>query len=273
MSFPPIFVVLKDENEMSGNKIEISGRLNKITRAWVQSVFTVREKIFLTPHYIRMKFAMTDDQLELFSNVQTGAHNKIFFAEGIRRTYTTRHIDFVEKELWIDFVAHGDNGPASAWANRTRSGDCIAIGMKEGRRPLFPEADDYLFVGDSTALPVIGAMLEQLPAGVSAQVIMEIPGKADELKLSSQARLAVSWVYNPQPEQGSNLAAIVRNMLLPSGNRFVFVAAEYDTAKELKSYFKNELLWPPETFSAMSYWKRGESEDQSSARRREERQG
>ncbi|UOE52864.1 siderophore-interacting protein [Mucilaginibacter sp. SMC90] len=241
-------------------------------RKGVQSVFTVKEKTFLTPHYIRVKFAMNDEQLELFSNVQTGGHNKLFFPDETRRTYTTRHIDFVEKELWVDFVAHGDNGPASAWANRTSPGDRLAIGMKEGRRPLFPEVDEYLFIGDSTALPVIGAMLEQLPANVQVQVIMEIPGKEDELKLCSEAHLATRWVYNSEPEQNSDLAALVRNMEFSGGNRFVFVAAEYDTAKNLKNYFRNELAWPSETFSVVSYWKRGESEDQSSAKRREERQ-
>ncbi|MFC0514784.1 siderophore-interacting protein [Mucilaginibacter angelicae] len=241
-------------------------------RKGVQSVFTVSEKTFLTPHYIRIKFAMTDEQLELFSNVQIGAHNKIFFPDDTRRTYTTRHIDFVEKELWIDFVAHGDNGPASAWANRTYAGDSLAIGMKEGRRPLFPEANEYMFIGDSTALPVIGAMLEQLPAGVAAKVIMEIPGKEDEMKLFSGARLDIRWVYNPQPEQTSDLAKIIRGMELPDENRFVFAAAEYNTVKDLKSYFRDELAWKSESYSVVSYWKRGESEDQSSAKRREERQ-
>jgi NADPH-dependent ferric siderophore reductase len=241
-------------------------------RKGVQSVFTVSEKTFLTPHYIRIKFAMTDEQLELFSNVQTGAHNKLLFPDDTRRTYTTRHIDFVERELWIDFVAHGDNGPASAWANHASPGDNLVIGMKEGRRPLFPEADEYMFIGDSTALPVIGAMLEQLPAGVPVSVIMEIPGKEDELKLYSGASLNIRWVYNPQPEQTSGLAEIVRNIELTDVNRFVFAAAEYHTVKNLRSYFRDELTWKPESYSVVSYWKRGESEDQSSAKRREERQ-
>ncbi|QEM09948.1 siderophore-interacting protein [Mucilaginibacter rubeus] len=241
-------------------------------RKAVKSVFTVREKVFLTPHYIRVKFVMTDEQLELFSNVQAGGHNKLLFDDDTRRTYTTRHIDFVEKELWVDFVAHGDNGPASAWANGARPGDHLAIAMKEGRRPLFPEAEEFLFIGDSTALPVIGAMLEQLPAGVKAQVIIEVFGKNDELKLSSPADLDIRWLYNAKPEEGSGLAEIAREAALPENKGFVFAAAEYDTAKDLKAYFKHELGWASDTFSVVSYWKRDESEDQSSAKRREERQ-
>jgi NADPH-dependent ferric siderophore reductase len=241
-------------------------------RKAVHSIFNVKEKLFLTPHYIRVKFAMTDEHLELFSNVQIGANNKIFFADDTRRTYTTRHIDFVEKELWIDFVAHGDNGPASAWANRAQPGDSLGIGMKEGRRPLFPEVDEYVLIGDSTALPVISVMLEQLSAGASARVIVEISGKEDELRLFSKARFDIQWVYNPHPEQNSNLAEIVRGMTVSDNKPFVFAAAEYHTVKNLKNYFRDELAWRSENYSIVSYWKRGESEDQSSAKRREERQ-
>lgn len=255
---------------MSTNEITLAGVRSR--GRGVQSVFTVLEKAFLTPHYIRVKFSMTDEQLELFSHVQIGGHNKLLLPGDVRRTYTTRHIDFIEKELWIDFVAHGDNGPASAWASSANPGDQLSIAMKEGRRSLFPEADCYLFIGDSTALPVIGAMLEQLPSGAQARVIMEVPSKADELKLYSEANLAVRWVHNSKPEEGSSLAAIVRETQIPGEHGFVFVAAEYDTVKALKHFFRDELGWKTERYNAVSYWKRGESEDQSSAKRREERQ-
>ena len=240
-------------------------------RKGIYSVFTVKEKTFLTPHYIRVKFDMTAEQMEQFRNVQIGGHNKIFITEYIKRTYTTRAIDYDQKELWIDFVAHRDNGPASAWARNAQRGDTLGIAMKEGIQTLFPEAKNYLFAGDHTALPVIGTMLEQLPAGVTVNVILEVPGKEDELPLFSKANLDVQWLHNERPDQDSRLAEKVLAAEPYEENQFVFLAAEYESAKVIKRHFKEKLNRPRKSYSVVSYWSKGKSEDQSSAIRREER--
>ncbi|WP_409416631.1 siderophore-interacting protein [Flavobacterium sp. PS2] len=265
--------------------------METIKKKGVRSVFTVKEKMFLTPHYIRIVFAMSDQQTELFKNVMIGDHNKIFLPvngtndivfpdehttnkESLSpvRTYTTQYINYKEKELFVDFVAHGDNGPASGWAIKAKAGDSLGIAMKESSRTILRDADKYLLIGDSTAIPVIGAMLEQLPEGVEADVILEVFGAEDEMFLSSKANLSIKWVHNPYPEKGSNLAEIVRKRILPTGNRFVFAAAEFSIIKNLRNYFKQEQNWLSSEYSAISYWKKGESEDQSSIQRKEERQ-
>jgi len=256
----------------------------------IRSVFNVKDKYFLSPHYIRVVFEMNAEQIDWFADAQAGANNKIFIPPvgsnqihfpddaladkenfATRRTYTTRHIDLKNKELWIDFVAHGDNGPASAWANKAKTGDVLGIAMKAGNRPLFPEADEYLFVGDSTALPVIAAMLSQIPAHVKVSAVVEVFGAEDEIVLSCAAALKSVWLHNLHPENGSELAEYVRKMDLPEGKRYVFFAGEAEIAKNLKEYFKGEQQWLPTDFSIVSYWKKGESEDQSDAERSKQR--
>lgn len=257
----------------------------------IRSVFTVKNKTFITPHYIRVVFEVTNEQLDLLANVKLGSNNKIFIPPKgmnviyftnkesvvlsellpVMRTYTNRRIDFEKRELSIDFVAHGDNGPASSWAQKAEAGDILGIGMKESVRDLVPHADEYLLVGDSTALPVIGCILEQLPKGANVKAILEVHGKKDEIALSSPANLSINWVHNEHPENGSNLAEIVKGMPLPEAKRFAFVAAEYDTVKKLRNYFK-ETNWDRSEFSASAYWKAGKTESQSASERREEKQ-
>ncbi|MFZ4928417.1 siderophore-interacting protein [Chryseobacterium sp. Mn2064] len=240
---------------------------NVMTTKKIRSVFNVKSKTFFTPHLIRVVFNIDDAQAELLAHVQSGSNNKIFIpsaenGEPLIRTYTNRKIDLIKRELTIDFVSHGDNGPASAWASKAKIGDSLEIGMKESSKPLVPEVDFYLFVGDATALPVICAIVEQLPSYVTAKVLLEVHGKEDELILCSAADLTVKWLYNSSPENGSMLADITRQIEFPSGisKKYVFIAAEYHTVHDLRDYFKKILEWDSHGLYACSYWRSGQAE-------------
>ncbi|WP_447608687.1 siderophore-interacting protein [Chryseobacterium sp. M5A1_1a] len=241
-----------------------------MTTKKIRSVFTVKNKKFLTPHLIRVVLDIDEDQKELLASVQSGSNNKIFIpadqekeSELIVRTYTNRKIDLENRELTIDFVSHGENGPASAWALHVNSGDSLEVGMKESTRPLVPDADFYLIVGDATALPVICAIVEQLPSYVTAKILLEVHGKEDEIMLCSAADISVEWLHNPQPEKGSLLAKLTQQTAIPSGilKKYIYIAAEYTTVRELRNHFKTILNWDPNGLYACSYWRAGQSED------------
>ena len=87
-----------------------------------------------------------------------------------RRRYTVRRWDVVRRALTIDFVVHGSEGVAGAWAASAAPGDCLVLeGPAGGYRPS-ASAGWHLMVGDESALPAIAASLESLPAGSVAVV-------------------------------------------------------------------------------------------------------
>ncbi|PWN59301.1 siderophore-interacting protein [Chryseobacterium viscerum] len=234
----------------------------------IRSVFTVKNKKELTPHLIRVIFQIDENQSELLAHVKSGSNNKIFIpaeegSDPLIRTYTNRKIDLEKRELTIDFVAHGDNGPASAWALKANTGDILEIGMKESTKPLVPDADFYLLAGDATALPVICAIAEQFPPYVSAKIVLEVAGEEDELILCSAADISVEWLHNPHPEKGSQLTEAVKSVPFPPGilKEYVYIAAEYRTVHELRTYFKTTLDWDPHGLYIGSYWKAGQAEN------------
>lgn len=263
---------------------------------FIQGEFKVSRKIYLTEHYIRVY--LTGDKVPLIQNTTIGINNKIaippkglnkvYFpefdeekgewlplADELRptiRTYTHRGIAIESNEIWIDFVAHGDEGPASAWAIAAQPGDALGVMMKNGKLELYAAAENYLLVGDATAIPVLGAILEDLPSTARGTCIIEVHGQADEQNLYTKAAINFIWLHNTHPDKGSELATQVKRLSLPTEKRFAYVAAEFTSVKEIRNYLRKEQDWQREELYAYSYWKSGVAEDKSATDRRAEKE-
>ncbi|RXZ46541.1 siderophore-interacting protein [Agromyces fucosus] len=118
------------------------------------------------------------------------------------RTYTIRATRPDLGELDVDFVAHGDSGPASRWIASAAVGDrMLVIGPDatseedSGGWEWNPGAARTLLIaGDETAVPAVGAILEQLPADARGAVFLEVPEAGDVLELRAPSGVAVHWL-------------------------------------------------------------------------------
>lgn len=264
-----------------------------------RKVFVLKNREYITPHYIRL--TVGGDDVEVFKDATVGVNNKVFIApKGCERvhlpefdfekrewapmdvsikptvrTYTHRGIDLEKKELYIDFVAHGDEGPASNFAINAAVGDEIGVAMGCDASELYPIANWYLLVGDATAIPVLGAILESLPEGVNVDAFIEVQSEEDIQQLNSQAEVNIQWIVNPTPGQNSVLAENVIEFVKSievNPSRFSYVAAEFSTVKMLRNFLRKECKWTKEELNAYSYWKFGKAESASEADRRAEKE-
>lgn len=262
----------------------------------IQAALKVSKKEYITPHYIRIY--LTGNEIKFFENTTVGVNNKILIPpigvnkihfpemdfetrqwkpqpkaiKPIIRTYTHRGIDVAKNEIWIDFVAHGDEGPASEWAINAKENDVLGVLMKGGKKELYKKADNYLLVGDATAIPVLSAILEDLPSTAKGDCIIEVHSKEDEQSLKTNAAINFTWLYNTTPQNGSQLATEVEKLKLPNNNRFAYVAAEFSTVKSLRHFLRKEQQWNTNELYAYSYWKSGVAEDESTKDRRKEKE-
>ncbi|ASZ12208.1 siderophore-interacting protein [Chitinophaga pendula] len=264
--------------------------------AIIQETLTVVRKYYVTPGMLRI--VLGGDGVSNFEGVQTGINNKIYIppvgadtiyfpsfehgawvypagkAKPDIRTYTLRALDLEKGEMHLEFVVHGDSGPASAWAIRAVPGDILGVAMKAKTAPLYPEADWYLLVGDQTALPVISVILETLPAHAKGIALIEVPGRAEEQEIRTQANdMIISWLHNPHPGTGTLLADMVQQVLLPDKtqqSRFIYAAAETASIKAIRHYLRKEQDVDSQELDAYAYWKYGVSEDRSSVERHQE---
>ncbi|WP_105420704.1 MULTISPECIES: siderophore-interacting protein [Neorhizobium] len=132
------------------------------------------------------------------------------------RTYTIRYLRADACEVDIDFVLHGDNGPASRWAAHADLGDPVQISAPNRDHLAGNQGYEWkppagvrnvLLIADLTAVPAAIGILEELselPDPPMTQAFFEVPDAGDRLPLPRWPGLDVHWMV--QSEAAAELA-------------------------------------------------------------------
>jgi len=235
-------------------------------------LLTVKHVQDLTPHYRRITL---EGDLEGFSSPGADDHVKLFFPESgvpfdaeallrgenvsAGRDYTPRRHDPQAGELDLDFVMHGE-GIGSTWAQNAQPGSPLMLGGPRGSL-LVEGFASYLLAGDETALPSIARRLEELPAGVTVRVFIEVDRPSDELPLPTRAQAVVSWLHRHGAAPGSSdlLERALQDVPL-STDTFVWGGSEQATALRLREQFK-QIGLNPAWIRVTGYWKRTDKDE------------
>ncbi|MEV1046978.1 siderophore-interacting protein [Streptomyces sp. NPDC049916] len=177
------------------------------------------------------------------------------------RSFTVRSYDRERNVMAVDFVLHGDGGPAARWGAAAKAGDVLGMVGPSSlyARPL-PAARRMLLAGDETALPAIATVLEALPAGVGAVVFAEVADAAEERELPPAAHGAeVHWVHR---DRGGSLAQAVRGAgAVLDGVDAAWVAGEASAVRDLRRYLVEDRQLPKSAVEFSGYWRRALSQD------------
>lgn len=187
----------------------------------------------------------------------------------ILRTYTLRGHRPEHAEFDVDFVLHGGGGPGSAFACRARPGDEIAVGAPNLHYPhpvrlsgveydLARLHDETLIIGDETALPAIGGIVEALPHGARALVYAEVPDRADIQLFSARADVQARWFGHPGSTHARRhlLLDAVRSAPVDSDRCYAWVAGESGMVRAARRLLVQQ-GFPSEHITFMGYWKQG----------------
>jgi NADPH-dependent ferric siderophore reductase len=172
------------------------------------------------------------------------------------RSYTVRRHDPVSNELDFDFVLHGDAGVASAWASRVQPGEqLILVGPSPAHLP-DPDIRHHVLLGDETALPAIGAMLDHLPATVEVTVIIEVADAAEEQPLPS-----VTWLHRDgRPPGTPDLLLAALRAAGPLGrDTAVWAAGERTAMHAVRAWLLDESGLDRRRVRTTMYWRHGQA--------------
>lgn len=251
---------------------------------------TVKKARYLSPNLIRVTFA--GKELEGFPKGHHGANCKLvlpregesraefeaYFApdapeEKIHpvRTYTVRAYREDSLELDIDFVAHGDEGPATRWAQAAEPGSFLGFfGPSQPKLTEF-HADWYLLAADLSAMPVVEATLELMPEDATGLCVFEVPSEEDVREITAPAGVELRWLiqkdlYSPSSAQ----LDLVRALDWPSGTVQTCIAGESSVIRVLRDHLHNERQLPKADTYISGYWKIGLVEDEHQKMKRAE---
>ncbi|WP_211239432.1 siderophore-interacting protein [Actinokineospora inagensis] len=179
------------------------------------------------------------------------------------RTYTVRAARPDDHELDIDFVVHGEHGPASRWASNAQPGD--PVGLYGCLSSFAPPADtsEYLIAGDDTALPAIAGIVASLPTGTRARVLVEVDSAVDEQPLDSSADVTVTWLHREGVEPGSGtwLYDAVRAVESIDPCTYAWVAGESAAVQAIRSTLVLDRDLTKQRVYFSGYWRHGHAED------------
>ncbi|MEU0358078.1 siderophore-interacting protein [Streptomyces cyaneofuscatus] len=178
------------------------------------------------------------------------------------RGFTVRAYDRERNAMAVDFVLHGDGGPASRWGAAARPGDVLGMVGPSSlyARPLPSGARRMLLAGDETALPAIATVLEALPGTTSALVYAEVADAAEEVGLPAAAGGAeVRWVHR---DRGGSLVAAVRDAGPGlDGVDAAWVAGEASAVRALRRHLVGERGLTKGAVEFSGYWRRALTQD------------
>ncbi|GAA1454095.1 siderophore-interacting protein [Nesterenkonia lacusekhoensis] len=191
----------------------------------------------------------------------------------VTRTYTIRHVDRQLRQIWVDFVTHGDQGLAGPWAENAQPGDTISFfGPGAGYTPR-SDADFHLLAGDEAALPAIAAALENMEPQARGLAVLEVHDAAEELPLNPPAGVEVVWLHRGgdfTPE-ATQLADYLRTAELPDAEENdiqVFIHGEREQMKLIRRALVEERGLPRKGMSLSAYWAYGRAEDEFQAEKK-----
>ena len=262
----------------------MSDSSSTIIRERVRHDFGVRTLTVSAVHDLnpRMRRVTFTGPLDGFTSLGPGDHVKAFFPDPttgvlnaptivdgvlqrptgpvIARDYTP--LGHGDGRLDLDFVLHGDEGPASYWAARATAGDTLVIAGPRGSHLAPVGVDRYVIGGDESALPAISRWLDLLPADAPVTVLIEVTDATDEnYPLAAEGR-TVHWLHRDGAEVGSTtlLDGALRALEAQEGTVFYWFGGEAASLVPVRRYLRRELGLAKEAVDISGYWKRGVAE-------------
>jgi NADPH-dependent ferric siderophore reductase len=215
---------------------------------------TVLETVTLSSR-LRRIVLQVDEPDEL--GVAPGADSAVavYFSgapSGVGRNYSVRFHDGAR--ITVDVVLHA-HGPGTEWASTAVAGD--RVGLDHARSWYQPEATTewQVLVSDLSGLPAAARIVEALPAGRTATLIVEVAAIEDLDYLPHRPDVDVrAAVGTGNGDAPSALADALRRFAFPVGRGYCWFAGEAAEGRAVRKHLRG-LGWTIDQYDITGYWR------------------
>ncbi|BCI51037.1 siderophore-interacting protein [Mycolicibacterium litorale] len=177
-----------------------------------------------------------------------------FCADGDEgRNYSVRRHDGAL--ITLDVVLHA-HGPGTAWASSTVAGDRVRLDHARSWYRPRPDTDWQLLACDLSGLPAAARIVEELPAGARATLLVEVAAPEDLDYLPRRADVAVvPRVGTGNGHAESTLARAVCAFAPLPGSGYCWFAGEAAESRAVRKHLRG-LGWTIDQYDVTGYWRR-----------------
>jgi NADPH-dependent ferric siderophore reductase len=180
----------------------------------------------------------------------------IYFPESPQgRNYSVRHRGPGENQVTCDVVLH-QRGIASDWARRATVGDHVVLDHARSWYRPEPASGWQLLVADLSGLPALARILDELPDGTAASVIVEVAEEADLAYLPVRPDVPmVTTVGTGNGHAPSRVTELVRAHVHADGRGYCWFAGEAQATREVRKHLRAEHRWVADQYDIVGYWR------------------
>lgn len=179
------------------------------------------------------------------------------------RNYTVRRGYPERGAIDVDFVVHGDEGPASRWAQTVKPG--AVIGILDQDTMFTPNADTdwLLLVADETGLPAVAGVIDSVGDRIPYLAYIETPEAADAQEIPTADGATLEWLYRDEPGaqvhrpavDSEQLQKCVESAAFPPGRVQALVVGESSMVRAVRRHLVTDRGVDKDQVTFCGFWR------------------
>ena len=187
-----------------------------------------------------------------FVRIFVGRDKELAFKDNLR-SYSAWKLNKLNGTLELAICVHG-NGPGSDWVKSCKVGDEVSFSWKKSNLIVDDSAENYVFIGDSSALGHLYEVHRNLKQGAKVRSIIYDENEANLFDDLGGTQPFDFHRFTTEEASTSILNALPGVLADLSANTIVYVGGDSRVCVSLSNHFRKELKWDSRRIKTKPFW-------------------